>query len=252
MNLNPIAALSTFASKVAVILPGAVSDSAILTDSSIATVEEAGELARWMKKEKFMNFRGMLVPVPPGMSVHMIDHVQRLESVWSVLQNIVSGVLDPVTKQLAAYTHDKAGLSVPGNFRYKDFNFPLKNVDPQDLVKKLAASYSATSVDSRPLEKVYRSAGDVETVLARAVALHAELTKKLKKDIDRNIETITVSVDELSTCTIHSSNAAEMIKMVDMASDWVELFGLFMKQVNELIHAMESTSVQLKQLAENK
>ncbi|QVW28742.1 hypothetical protein pEaSNUABM8_00245 [Erwinia phage pEa_SNUABM_8] len=251
MNLNPIAALSTFASKVATILPGVLVDNAKATEA-IATVEEAGELARWMRKEKFMNFRGMLVPVPPGMNVYMIEHVQRLESVWSVLQDIVTGVLDPVTTQLAAFTHAKADLSVPGTFRYKDFRYPLKTVDPQDLVKKLAASYSTTALDSRPLEKVYHNAGDIESVLSRAKALHTELTKKLKKNIDRNIETIGVSVDSISESTIHASNAAEIIKMVDMASDWVELFGLFMKQTNELINAMEATSVQLKQLSESK
>lgn len=251
MNLNPIAALSSFASKVATILPGVMSDNEKLSEA-VATVDEAGELARWMKKEKFMNFRGMLVPVPPGMNVFMIEHVQRLESVWSVLQGIVPDVLDPVTRQLAAFTHNVGDLSVPGTFRFKDFRYQLKNVDPQDLVKKLASSYSTASTDSRPLEKVYHNASDIESVLARAKALHSELTSKLKKNIDRTIETITVSVDAISEAQIHPTTAQEIIKMVDMASDWVELFGLFMKQSNELINAMESTSVQLKQLQASK
>lgn len=251
MNLNPIAALSSFASKVATILPGVLTDNAKVSEA-IATVDEAGELARWMRKEKFMNFRGMLVPVPPGLNVYMIDHVQRLESVWSVLQDIVSGVLDPVTAQLAAFTHAKNDLSVPGTYRFKDFRYPLKTVDPQDLVKKLASSYAASSVDTRPLEKVYHNAGDIESVLARAKALHTELTKKLKKDINRNIETIGVSVDIISDAQIHPTVAGEIIKMVDMASDWVELFGLFMKQTGELINAMEATSHQLKQLSASK
>lgn len=251
MNLNPFAALSSFASKVASVMPSVIKDSSVVNES-LASATEAGELAKWMKKEKFMNFKGMLVPVPPGLNVYMIDHVQRLESTWSVLQNMIDGVLYPVMRQLAAFTHQKSNLSVPGTFRFKDFDYKLRTVDPQDLVKKLASSYNTTSVDSRPLEKVYHNASDVEIVLARASALQAELTKKLQKNIDRCIESISVSVDDINDVTIHPTVAAEIIKMVDMASDWVELFGLFMKQNQELIQTMQATTQQLKRLSSSK
>jgi len=248
MNLNPLAALSSFASKVATILPTSVLDNRLVDEIASASTETS-EVVKWMRKEKFMNFKGMLVPVPPGLNVYMIDHVQRLESVWSVLQSLTDGVLKPVSVQLAAFTHQKAMLSVPGTFRYKDFRYPLKSVDPQDLVKKLAASYNTTTVDTRPLEKVYHNAADIEVVLTRARALQVEITKKMQKNIDREIDTIKLSVDEIAETTIHPTVANEIIKMVDTASDWVELFGLFMKQINELVHAMQNTANQLKQLS---
>lgn len=250
MNMNPLAALSSFASKVSTILPLGFTDNN--KAATLTTYDDISEMSKWMQQEKFLNFAGMLVTVPPGLNVYMIDHVQRLESVWSVLDKMVDDVLDPVTRQLAAFTHDLAVLTLPVGFRFKDFKYPLKNVAPDDLVKKLASSYTSTSVDQRPIEKVFHSANEIDVVFNRAKALQSEVTKKLHRNIEKKIESIKTSVDIIAEANINSTCAGEIIKLVDMASDWVELFGLFMKQNDELVHSLSATGDRLKALKANK
>jgi len=249
MNLNPIAALSTFASKVSAVLPKTFNGSE--QEIKPANYDDMSAMSKWMQQEKFLHFSGMLVTVPPGLNVYMIDHIQRLESVWSVLDNLIDGVLEPVNRQLAAFTHDKGMLTVPVGFRFKDLKYPLKNVDPKDLVKKLAASYTTTSVDQRPIEKVFHNAGEIDVAFNRSKALSKEVTEKLKRNIDKLIVSIGASTDELAETPVHPQCAAEIVKMLDMASDWVELFGLFMKQNNELIQALSQTGDRLKALKAN-
>lgn len=249
MNLNPIAALSTFTSKVAAILPNAFNGKS--QEIQPANYEDMSAMSKWMQQEKYMHFSGMLVTVPPGLNMYIIDHIQRLESTWSVLGGFVEGVLEPVNKQLAAFTHDKGMLTLPIGFRFKDFRYPLKNVDPQDLVKKLAASYAATSVDQRPIEKVFHSATEIDVAYNRAKALQKEVTAKLQKNVDKLVVSIHASTDDLAETGVNPVCAAEIVKMLDMASDWVELFGLFMKQNRELIEALNATGDRLKALKAN-
>ncbi|EME5588935.1 hypothetical protein VY403_003621, partial [Salmonella enterica] len=250
MNVNPLAALSGFVVKASTILPKAFSGSQ--QELALTTYDDMSDVSKWMQQEKFLNFTGMLVPVPPGFNTYVMDHIERLESVWAVLQKIQEGVLTPIDKRFGAMTHDLGMLTLPIGFKFKDLNYPLKNINPKDLVEKLAKSYTNNVIDQRAIEKTYHSAGEIDVAFNRAKALNLEVTKKLQKGIDRTVESINVSVDIISNSQVHPNVAAELVKMADMGADWVELFGLFMKQINELTECLNVTGDRLKTLKANK
>lgn len=250
MTLNPIAALQAFASKASVILPKGFTNND--QELALTTYDDMSNMANWMQKEKFLNFQGMLVPVPPGFNAYVMDHLQRLESVWDVLQDILPGILQPVDKLLANLTHQKGILTLPVGFRFKDFKYPLKNIDPQDLVNKLAQSYTNAVVDQRPIEKTYHSASEIDATFNRARALRADISKKLRKDVTRLIESISASSEALVDQDIHPQVIEQLTLVIDTASNWVELFGLFMKQTNELLEALNATADRLQALREGK
>lgn len=250
MNVNPLAALSGFVAKASTILPKAFGGPQ--QELALTTYDDMSDVSKWMQQEKFLNFTGMLVPVPPGFNTYVMDHIERLESVWDSLQKIQEGVLSPIDKQFAAQTHDLGMLSLPVGFRFKDVNYPLKNINPKDLVEKLSKSYTNSVIDQRPIEKTYHKAGEIDVAFNRAKALNLEITKKLKNGIDRTIESINTSVDIIANSNVHPNCAAELSKMADAGADWVELFGLFMKQVNELTECLNITGDRLKALKANK
>lgn len=250
MNVNPLAALSSFAAKASAILPKGFSGPQ--QEIALTTYDDMSDVSKWMQQEKFLHFAGMLVIVPPGFNTYVMDHINRLESVWSSLQKIYDGVLLPVELQLSALTHDVGVLSLPIGFRYKNVNIPLRNVNPKDLVNQLAKSYTNNVIDQRPIEKTYHSATEIDIAFNRAKALNVEITKKLRTNIDKSIESIKASATILSEQNIHPNVAKELTAMLDFASDWVELFGLFMKQVNELIECLNVTAERLKALKANK
>ncbi|ANZ48249.1 hypothetical protein ASESINO_236 [Erwinia phage vB_EamM_Asesino] len=250
MNANPLAALSGFVAKAAAILPKGFTGPQ--QELALTTYDDMSDVSKWMQQEKFLNFTGMLVPVPPGFNTYVMDHIERLESVWDTLQKIHEGVLQPIDKQLSALTHEVGMLSLPVGFRYKDVKFQLKNINPKDLVDKLAKSYTNNVIDQRPIERTYHSAGEIDVAFNRAKALNLELTKKLRANVDRTIESIHASVDVIVDATVHPNVAKELTQMVDCGSDWVELFGLFMKQVNELVECLNITGERLKELKSNK
>ncbi len=250
MNVNPLAALSGFVAKAAAILPKGFTGPQ--QELALTTYDDMSDVAKWMQQEKFLNFTGMLVSVPPGFNAYALDHIERLESVWDTLQKIQEGVLLPIDKQLSALTHEVGMLSLPVGFRYKDVKFPLKNINPQDLVDKLAKSYTNNVIDQRPIERTFHSAGEIDIAFSRAKALNLELTKKLRNNVDRTIESIHASVDVIVDATVHPNVAKELTAMVDCGSDWVELFGLFMKQINEMIESLNTTGERLKELKSNK
>ncbi|WP_216088658.1 hypothetical protein, partial [Shigella flexneri] len=129
---------------------------------------------------------------------------------------------------------------------------PLRNVNPKDLVNLLAKSYTNNVIDQRPIEKTYHSASEIDVAFNRAKALNVEITKRLRTNIDKSIESIRTTSEILSEQNIHPNVAKELTMMLDFASDWVELFGLFMKQVNELIECLNVTAERLKALKANK
>ena len=110
-------------------------------------------------------------------------------------------------------------------------------MNPKDLVNQLAKSYTNNVIDQRPIEKTYHSATEIDIAFNRAKALNVE---------------IKASATILSEQNIHPNVAKELTAMLDFASDWVELFGLFMKQVNELIECLNVTAERLKALKANK
>lgn len=250
MNVNPLAALTSFVAKASAILPKGFTGPQ--QELALTTYDDMSDVSKWMQQEKFLNFTGLLVPVPPGFDTYVMDHIERLESVWDTLQKIHSGVLVIVDKQLSTLTHEVGVLSLPIGFRYKDMRFPLKNINPKDLVEKLSKSYTNNVIDQRAIQKTYHSASEIDVAFNRAKALNLELTKKLQSNIDKTIASIHTSVDIISAATIHPNTAKELVMMVDCASDWVELFGLFMKQVNELTECLNLTGTKLKELKANK
>ncbi|QXO09670.1 hypothetical protein pEaSNUABM11_00246 [Erwinia phage pEa_SNUABM_11] len=250
MTLNPIAALQAFASKASVILPKGFTTND--QELALTTYDDMSGMANWMQKEKFLNFQGMLVPVPPGFNTYVMDHMQRLESTWDTLQTILPGVLQPIDKLLASMTHQKGVLTLPVGFRFKDFKYPLKAIDPKDLVAKLAQSYTNNVIDQRAIEKTYHSAAEIDTAFNRAKALRDDISKKLRKDVSRLIGSISASAAVLENEPVHPQVVEQLTLALDMASNWVELFGLFMKQSNELLEALNATAERLKALRENK
>jgi hypothetical protein len=250
MTLNPIAALQAFASKASVILPKGFTTND--QELALTTYDDMSGMANWMQKEKFLNFQGMLVPVPPGFNTYVMDHMQRLESVWDVLQDILPGILLPIDKLLAGMTHQKGVLTLPVGFRFKDFKYPLKNIDPKDLVAKLSQSYTNNVIDQRAIEKTYHSAAEIDATFNRAKALRDDISKKLRKDVSRLIGSIAASSEVLADEPIHSQVVEQLSLALDTASNWVELFGLFMKQSNEMLEALNSTAERLKALRDGK
>lgn len=250
MNISPIPALANFVAKASVILPATFSG--VAQKLTFATYDEMSDISHWMQKERYLNFTGILLPVPPGFNGNILAHINKLETVWGTLQNIRDGVLSPVDKQLATFTHELGVLTLPVGFKFKNFKYPLKSIKPSDLVAKLATSYDNTVIDQRPIEVLFASATEIDTTFTRAKLLNKEVTKRLQADVSKLVASISGSVNVLSTAPLHPSCTAEITLMVEMASEWVELLGLFMKQLNELIDSMNNIGGKLKQLKETK
>lgn len=207
--------------------------------------EESASNSRWVQGEKFLNFAGMQMAVPAGMEAYMMEHIERLESVWSVIQNIEDGLLLPVDRLLSRLANDPGTLTLPVGFRMKDFNYPLRNIDPKDLVKKLSSSYTNKGLGQRPIEKTYKNAAEIDIVFNRASALFSEIDKKMRKNIDRHVESISISAGLIADANINPTCAAELSKMIERTSEWVSLFGLFMKQTNEVLNCTVENNKQL-------
>ncbi len=77
MNVNPLAALSSFAAKASAILPKGFSGPQ--QEIALTTYDEMSDVSKWMQQEKFLHFAGMLVIVPPGFNTYVMDHLNRLD-----------------------------------------------------------------------------------------------------------------------------------------------------------------------------
>lgn len=250
MNSNKLPALNMLTAKVRDILPNLFTKKEELAESPIGG--EIDELGRWMKKERFMNFTGMTVAVPPGMSVYMLAHIDVLEHVYDVLQDFVDGVLIPIDKALSAISHEPAKLSFPGGWRARDVKFPLSHIDPNDLIKKLAACYGGDQLDMRSIERVYRSTGDIEAAAERINVLRSKLGQDERTKVNRAIESITASSEVILEAKIHPAVAKELSGLLETASTWISLYGLFMKQVQDVSGSVGLTIERLNALRQGK
>lgn len=248
MNIRDIGpAMATMVSNLTTVVPrffGGTKDDVVL-----ATYNDVDEVTKWIKREQYGNFVGMLVPVPPGFDTFVFDHLKQLEDVWKVLDGIVDGVLKPVNLELAGLANSPAMLTVPVAFRMAGFKYPLSNVNADDLTKKLSKNYVASSIDQRPFEKAYRSASELEAAFHRASALRDAISKAVRKDTQSLVESIAESVQIISDTPINPNVGKELVKLVDMADAWVQLLGLFMRQTDELTNCLNATADQFKMLA---
>lgn len=215
-----------------------------------ATYGETSELSKWIQREKFANFMGMQVPVPPGLNVYVSDHLAHLEKVWGPLSGIVEGVLKPTDATLARFANETGMLTVPGAFKFSQHRYALGNIDPADLIAMLTKDFSGNALDQRAFEKTYRSANELENTFVRARALTDGVTKGMRKDVNRLVESISSSADAIANSNVHPSMATELSKLIDATNAWIELLGLFMKQTQELVTCMNLTTDQIKALTE--
>lgn len=208
----------------------------------------------WMQKEKFLSFSGLAAPVPPGLSVYMTDHLKTLSEVFDVVQNVVEDVLTPVDRALAALAHQPELLSVPVGFRWKEVKFPLRHIDPKDLAKRLADDFKGPADrDERELPRVYHSASEIEAVYVRMNALRVQLDKATRKDINRLINSITLTSENFEDFTVHPQVAKELTVMLDVASEWLSLFGVVMKQIGDAVNCVDLTIKKIERMyGENK
>lgn len=249
MNVRDVApALAGFAEKIKVNLPSLFNRGDELVIN--ATYNETSELSKWIQREKFANFMGMQVPVPPGLNVYVSDHLTHLEKVWGPLSGIVEGVLKPTDAVLARFANETGMLTVPGAFKFSQHRFMLGNIEPKDLVAMLTKDFSGNALDQRAFEKTYRSATELENTFVRARALIDGVTKGMRKDVNRLVESITASAENVAETNIHPTVANELSKLIDVTNAWVELLGLFMKQTQELVSCMNLTTDQIKALTE--
>lgn len=215
-----------------------------------ATYNETSELSKWVQREKFMSFSGMLVPVPPGLNVYFSDHLAHLEKVWSSLAFIQDGVLKPTDQVLARFANEPGNLTVPGTFKFAKHAYPLSNINPADLVNMLAKDFNGGAIDQRPFEKTYRSATDLESTFVRARALLDNMSSSKRKDVNRIVESIYASCEVIANSPVNPVVANELSLLIESTNAWVELLGLFMKQTQELVGCMNLTTDQIKLLAE--
>ena len=248
--MSKFPALNLLAAKVKEVLP-----TVFMRGQEVSLVEApVDQLTLWMQKEKFLSFSGLAAPVPPGLSVFMVDHLKTLSEVFDVVQNVVEDVLTPVDRALAALTHQPDLLSVPVGFRWKDVKFPLRHIDPKDLAKRLADDFKGPADrDSRELPRVYHSAAEIESVYVRMNALRVQIDKATRKDINRLINSIAVSAENFDDFTVHPQVANELTVMLDVASEWVSLFGVVMKQIGDAVNCVDLTIKKIdKMYGENK
>lgn len=248
MNIRDIGpAMATMVSNVTNIVPRFFGNGK--DDVVLATYNDVDEVTKWIKREQYANFLGMLVPVPPGFDSYVFDHIKHLEEVWKVLDSIVEGVLKPVNAELAGLANTPGLLTLPVGFRMASFKYPLANVNPDDLVKKLSKSYTTSAIDQRPFEKTYRSATELETAFHRASVLRAAISKSTRKDVLNLTESISMATEVIVDSEVNSNVAKELVKLVDMADAWVQLLGLFARQVDELTNCLNATADHIKMLA---
>jgi len=241
--------LSMLTAKVREVLPNIVagSQSMQLVDAPV------DQIAQWMQREKFMSFNGMLVPVPPGLNVYMVDHLKTLTETYDVAQRLVDEVLIPIDKALAGASHQLDALTIPVGFRWKDVKFPLRHINPKDLTAQLAKNFAGPAErDARPIEKVYHSAGEIDSVYVRVNALRQTITKDTRSDINRLINSISNSAELLEEADIHPQVIKEMSAMLDVGSEWISLYGLLMKQIEDTVNCVDLTAKQLQRLYKDK
>lgn len=210
------------------------------------TFDEMTDVSLWMEKEKFLNFSGMKLTCPIGFNTYYIDHLLKLENVWNVLASIEEGVLTPTAQLLAGLASSPATLQSPAAFTLRTFNFPLKTINPEDLIKLLGESYNNTSADTRPIEKLFHSASEIDVTYTRAAQLRDNISKRLIKDVSRVNDSIVASTDVIVTHDINPRAAEQLALLVELNDRWVQLFGLFMKQTSDLFHALNNTGDKLK------
>lgn len=241
--------LSMLTAKVREVLPNIVADS-----QSMQLVDApVDQIALWMQREKFMSFSGMLVPVPPGLNVYMVDHLKTLTETYDLVQHLVDDVLIPIDKALAGASHQLDALTIPVGFRWKDVKFPLRHIKPADLSSQLAANFAGPAErDAHPIEKVYHSAGEIDAVYVRMNALRQTITKNTRKDINRLINSIGNSAELLAEANIHPQVIKEMSMMLDVGSEWISLYGLLMKQIEDAVNCVDLTAKQLQRLYKDK
>lgn len=248
MNIRDIGpAMATMVSNVTTIVPRFFSGTK--DDVVLATYSDVDEVSKWIKREQYANFLGMQVPVPPGFNAFVFDHIKQLEDVWKVLEGVVDGVLKPVNHELAGLANAPAMLTVPVAFRMSGFKYPLSNVNPDDLVSKLSKNYIASAIDQRAFEKTYRSAGELESTFHRAKALRDSISKSMRNDTLNLVESIAGSCEIISEADVNPNVSKELVKLVDMCDAWVQLLGLFMRQIDEVTNCINATTDQIKTLA---
>lgn len=241
--------LSMLTAKVQQVFP------AMMTDSQSMNMVDVpvDHITLWMQREKFMTFAGMLVPVPPGLNVYMDDHLKTLTEAYDVAQRLIADVLIPIDKALVGATHQLDALTVPVGFRWKDVKFPLRHINPSDITARLAKDFSGpTERDTRPIEKVYHSASEIDSVYTRMNALRQAITKSDRKDVNRLINSISASAEVLGEADLHPKVIQELSLMLDAGSEWISLYGLLMKQIDTAVNCMDLTAKRLHELYKDK
>ena len=246
--MSKFPALNLLAAKVKEVLP-----TVFMRGQEVSLVEApVDQLTLWMQKEKFLSFSGLSAPVPAGLSVYMVDHLKTLSEVFDVVQNVVEDVLTPVDRALAALTHQPDLLTVPVGFRWKEVKFPLRHIDPKDLAKRLADDFKGPGErDERELPRVYHSASEIEAVYVRMNALRVQLAKASRKDINRLINSISITAENFEDFVVHPQVAKELTLMLDVASEWVSLFGVVMKQIGDAVNCVDLTIKKIDKMYGN-
>jgi hypothetical protein len=248
--MSKFPALNLLAAKVKEVLP-----TVFMRGQEVSLVDAPVDaITLWMQKEKFLSFAGLAAPVPPGLSVFMADHLKTLSEVFDVVQNVVEDVLNPVDRALATLAHQPELLSVPVGFRWKEVKFPLRHIDPKDLAKRLADDFKGPGDrDERELPRVYHSASEIEAVYVRMNALRVQLDKATRKDINRLINSIALTSENFEDFVVHPQVAKELTVMLDVASEWLSLFGVVMKQIGDAVNCVDLTIKKIERMyGENK
>lgn len=215
-------------------------------DAVQLTFDEMSDVSLWMEKEKFLNFRGMRLNCPQGFDTYYIDHIVKLENVWNIISTIPDGILRPTSQLLAGLATKPELLSNKAGFTLRTFNYPLKNINPDDLIKLLSASYKAASTDTQPIEVLFHSASEIDVAYTRAASLKEDITKRMISDVSRINDSIVASTEEISEHAVDSRVAEQLAQLIDINDKWVQLFGLFMKQTADMFHALNLTGEKLK------
>lgn len=249
MTTATISKLSQLAANIKNVLPSFFTG----TNEDVAFVDaDVDKITMWMQREKYMTFSGLQVPVPPGLNVYMTNHLAVLTEVFDVAQRLIEDVLMPVDRALAALTHQPELLTIPVGFRWKEVKFPLRHIKPEDLTKQLAACFTGPAErDARELNRVYHSASEIDAVYVRMNVLRDAMKRIKRKDINKLIESIGYTTSDLEDRPMHPQVVKELALMLDTASEWISLFGVVMKQIEDAANSVDLTVQKLKKMYEN-
>lgn len=209
----------------------------------------SGELADWVEKEKFVNFKDMLVPAPAGLKSNYATYVAELESVWAVLCKIDTDLLTPLSKTLATLANKPDALKMPTAFRPSDVRSTLMNIDPEDFIAKLARHFDGSKDQMVKFGKVYRGARDVDDISTKVEALNEQIDTVSRRKVSRLIATIKEASDELAEAEISPVVANHLSDTLYRAAKWVELFGVFMLQAKSLNECVVLTAEKIDALS---